>query len=208
VPHQLVPFLLVVAVLTVTPGPDMALVTRNGIRGGASTAWWTGFGCCTGIAVHATAAVGGLAGLLAASATAFTTLKLIGAGYLAYLGVRLLWESWRGGAAPVEVTPQPPPDRGGAYRQGLLCNLLNPKIALLFLTLLPQFVSAGEPRLTTSAVLAAIFLGIAVVWWRLFSLTVGGIGRLLATESVRRVVDRVTGGVLILLGIRVAVEGA
>lgn len=207
-PQQLIPFLLVVAVLTVTPGPDMVLVTRNGIRGGASVAWWTGFGCCTGIAVHATATVAGLAALLAASATAFTVLKLAGAGYLAYLGARMLWESRRGTAGPARETSRPPPDRVAAYRQGLVCNLLNPKIALLFLTLLPQFVSAGEPRLATSAVLAAVFLGIAVLWWRLFSLAVGGIGRLLGTDPVRHILDRVAGVVLIVLGVRVAFERA
>ncbi len=211
-PSLLVPFLLVVAVLTVTPGPDMALVLRNGARGGSRLAWYTGLGCCSGIAVHATAAVVGLSALLAASAVAFTVVKLVGAAYLAWLGITALWHS-RKSVRPAEDTARQGPGaataeltRRGCYRQGLLTNLLNPKIALLFLTLLPQFVAAGEPRTATSAVLAVLFLAIAVLWWRLFSLAVGGLAGLLARPRVGLVLERVTGVVLIGLGLRVALE--
>jgi threonine/homoserine/homoserine lactone efflux protein len=206
-PAQLVPFLVVVAVMTVTPGPDMALVLRNGMRGGARAAWWTGLGCCAGIAVHATAAVIGLSAVLAASATAFTVVKLAGAAYLVHLGVAALWHSRRTNPGVPEPTVPPAPaatDRATAFRQGAVSNLLNPKIALIFLTLIPQFVSAGEPALTTTAVLAAVFLGLAVVWWRVFSLAVAALGRVLSRERVRTVFDRVTGTVLIGLGLRVA----
>jgi threonine/homoserine/homoserine lactone efflux protein len=218
VPHLLVPFLLVVAVLTVTPGPDMALVLRYGARGGSRLAWYTGLGCCTGIAVHATAAVAGLSALLATSAVAFTVIKLVGAVYLAWLGLTALWHSRKGTAATgeaddagVEVMPARGAatlTRRGCYYQGLLTNLLNPKIALLFLTLLPQFVAGDEPRTATSAVLAAVFLIIAVAWWRLFSLLVGGLARLLARPAVGTALERATGVVLIGLGLRVALERA
>jgi threonine/homoserine/homoserine lactone efflux protein len=87
VPDYLVPFLVVVAILTITPGPDMALGLKNGARGGGSAAWWTGLGCCAGIAVHACAAVAGLSAILAASATVFGIVKLAGAAYLIYLGI-------------------------------------------------------------------------------------------------------------------------
>lgn len=202
-PQQLIPFLLVVAVLTVTPGPDMALVLRNGVASGPRAAWLTGLGCCTGIAVHASAAVLGLSAILAASATAFTVVKLLGAGYLVYLGAKMLWSARRG------VVAELPPARARApYRQGLLCNLLNPKIALLFLTLLPQFVGAREPRLATSAELAAVFLVIAALWWSAFAVLVGVIGRALTRARVRQVLDGLTGAVLIGLGLRVAFEHA
>ncbi|GAB4083337.1 LysE family translocator [Modestobacter muralis] len=135
-PAQLLPFLAVVAVLTLTPGPDMALVLRNGVRGGVTSAWWTGLGCCAGIAVYATAAAVGLAAVLAASATAFMVLKLVGAGYLIYLGVMALWHSRKGPAATPTETPVPTAlGRRAAFQQGLVSNLLNPKIALIFLTL-------------------------------------------------------------------------
>ncbi|SHG01386.1 LysE family translocator [Streptoalloteichus hindustanus] len=211
-PELILPFLLVVAVLTVTPGPDWAIVLRNGMRGGASLAWWTGLGCCTGIAAHAAAAVLGLSALLAASATAYTVVKLAGAAYLVYLGVTALWHARRGigaGSAPApEVAAEAgePVTRGAAFRQGVLNNLLNPKIALLFLTLLPQFVAADEPRATTSAVLAVVFLVSAVLWWRVFSFAVGALGRALTRDRVRLTLERLTGGVLVALGVRVALD--
>lgn len=212
-PRLLVPFLLVVAVLTITPGPDMVLVLRNGMRGGAPLAWATGLGCCTGIAVHASAAVLGLSALLAASAAAFTVVKLAGAVYLVWLGASALWTLWRGRGRPRSAEPPPAAaaeaavlTRRAAFRQGLLTNLLNPKIALLFLTLLPQFVAPGEPRATTSAELAVLFLLIAVLWWRLFSLAVGGLGRLLSRPRVRAGIEGTAGVVLIALGLRVALS--
>jgi threonine/homoserine/homoserine lactone efflux protein len=228
VPVLLVPFLGVVAVLTVTPGPDMLLVLRNGLRGGSRTAWFTGLGCCAGISVHATAAVLGLAAVLAASAAAYWVVKLAGAAYLTYLGLRMLLSALRptaqetapqgtplrdtrpGNAGPraPEDGPAPAgvPGRGAAFRQGLFTNLLNPKIALLFLTLLPQFVGAGEPRLRTTAVLAAIFLGLAVLWWRLFTLALDPLSRVLASPRVRRALDGVAGTLLLAIGTKVALE--
>ncbi len=211
VPHLLAPFLVVVALLTVTPGPDMVLVLRNGAAGGTAAAWRTGLGCCTGIAVHAGAAVLGLSALLAASETAYTVLKLAGAAYLVWLGLSALRGSFRAPepdlSAPVYENPgSDPRAEGGHYRQGLLTNLLNPKIALLFLTLLPQFVTTGEPRVRTTAELALVFLLIAVLWWRLFSLAVGRLGAWLARRRVRTVLDRITGSVLVGLGIRVALQ--
>jgi threonine/homoserine/homoserine lactone efflux protein len=206
VPAQLVPFLVVSIVITVTPGPDMALVLRNGMRGGSRAAWWTGLGCVCGIPAHATAAVVGLSALLAASATAFTVVKLAGAVYLVYLGASALWHTRRRSVAPSAVTARSGPDVGRleAFRQGLISNLLNPKIALLFLTLLPQFVSVGEPVASTTAVLAAVFLALAAVWWRVFSFAVAVLGRVLSGRRVRTVVERVAGTVLIGLGLRVA----
>ncbi|GAB3354963.1 LysE family translocator [Modestobacter lapidis] len=205
-PAQFLPFLAVVVVLTLAPGPDMALVLRNGVRGGARVAWWTGLGCCAGIAVYAAASAIGLAAILAASATAFMVLKFVGTAYLVYLGVMTLWHSRQQPEAAAAVTapaPAPVVRRRAAFRQGLVSNLLNPKIALIFLTLIPQFVSPGEPASTTG-VLAAAFLGLAVLWWRLFSLAVGSLGRALSRERVRTAVERVTGAVLIGLGVRVA----
>jgi threonine/homoserine/homoserine lactone efflux protein len=212
-PVLLVPFLGVVAVLTVTPGPDMLLVLRNGLRGGSRTAWFTGLGCCAGISLHATAAVLGLSAVLAASATAYSVVKLAGAAYLAYLGVRMLLSALRpaaqdtGAVALQEMASSVGTlGRGAAFRQGLFTNVLNPKIALLFLTLLPQFVGAGEPRLRTTAMLAAIFLGLAVVWWRLFTLALGPISQVLRTARVRRVLDGVAGTAMLAIGAKVALE--
>src|SRR3712207_3780701 len=98
------------------------------------------------------------------------------------------------------------PGEGSPFRQGLLTNLLNPKMALLFLTLLPQFVADGEPRVATTAVLAGVFLLNAVIWWRAFSLAIGPLGRFLSRPRVVTWFDRGTGALLVGLGVRVALE--
>lgn len=209
----MVPFLGLIVVLTITPGPDMLLVLRNGLRAGSSLAWATGVGCCTGIAVHAIAATIGLSAILAASAEAYTVVKLAGAGYLIWLGLSSLLSTFgrrrdtlselacsgRGVSAVA-------PDRRSAFCQGLLSNLLNPKIAILFLTLLPQFVADGEPRVRTTAILAASFVVVGLTFMRLFSLLVGTIARWLESGSIGTWVERITGTLLIATGIGVAAD--
>lgn len=222
-PSQLVPFLLVVIVLTVVPGPDLALGLRNSLRGGTRAMWWTGLGCCTGLLVHAAASIAGLSALLAASATAYTVVKTAGAAYLVWLGASTLWKSWRhrhdapetGDTGMLRRERNQPdtrsPDltvtRRAAFRQGLLSNLLNPKIVFLFLTLLPQFVSPGEPRIATSMQLTGVFVGVALVWWRLTSWLVGNLRELIARRRVRLVLERLTGGLMVALGLRVVLDG-
>lgn len=202
-PHQFLPFLAAVLVLTLIPGPDMALVLKNGARGGAPAAWWTGLGCCLGISGWAAASAFGLAAILAASATAFTVVKLAGAAYLVYLGAMTLWHA-RGGRETAPVgDASPAVDARAAFRQGLMSNLLNPKIALIFLTLIPQFVTPGEPALLTTTILAGTFLVWAVIWWCIFALAIGFLARALARDGVRTWIERFTGVVLIGLGLRI-----
>ena len=107
----------------------MALVLKNGARGGGSAAWWTGLGCCAGIAVHAVAAVAGLSAVLAASTTVFGIVKWIGAAYLVYLGLSSWWHSFHkdGSGHSVNGRAAAASTRAAAFRQGLLSNLLNPE---------------------------------------------------------------------------------
>lgn len=213
-PEHLLPFLGVVAVITLLPGPDMALGVRNGVRGGRRATWLTGVGCLTGLAVWGGASVLGLAALLAASGRAFDVVRLLGAAYLLVLGVGALRTAllgpreaagWRGLLA-VE-----PPARAGAagggvtwFRQGLLSNLLNPKIALLFLTLLPQFVGAHEGRAAATAELALALLALEVVWWAMFSVAVGAVTSALSRSRVRRTIEGLAGTLLVGLAVSVA----
>lgn len=209
-PTHLLPFIAVAAVITVTPGPDLALILRNGLRGGATAAWWTGLGTCCGTALHASAAVIGLSALLAASAAAFTVVKLAGATYLVFLGLSALWHTRRRGTRGPQGDPPPTPrvvvTQGMAFRQGVLNNLTNPKMVLLFLTLLPQFVSTNEPRLATTGALAVVFLVLSILWWRAVSLLVAVLSRVLSSPTARVRIDRVTGLVLIALGLTVALD--
>ena len=211
-PERLLPFLGVVGVITVIPGPDMALVLRNGMRGGARAAWLTGVGCCAGIAMWAVTSIVGVAALVAASGRAFDVLRLAGGAYLALLGVGALRSalSDRGthleAPASAAAGPVSGGDLHGAFRQGLVSNLLNPKIALLFLTLLPQFVAPGEPRAATTAELGLAFLLVGLLWMRVVSLGVAAIGRGLARPAVRRSIEGLAGTVLIGLAVRVALD--
>ena len=196
-------FAVVMAVIVVVPGPDMALVLQNGLARGRRAALETALGINAGLLVWAVAAALGIAALLHASAPAFTALKLAGAAYLVWLGLRALRDAWRGGAGPEE---RPALRQSSPFRQGLLTNLLNPKIALVFTTLIPQFVDPGKPAVAQTLLLAAIFIGMGLVWLTSYALLVAEVGELLRRSVVRRVLSAVTGTVLTALGVRLAFE--
>ena len=198
-------FVGVVAVIVILPGPDMALVLHNGLARGRRAALQTAVGINAGLLVWAVAAALGIAALLHASAAAFMALKLAGAAYLVWLGISALTRAWRGtveapalGFAGRRRTPP--------FRQGLLSNLLNPKIALVFTTLIPQFVEPGDPVVAKTLLLAAIFIGMGLLWLMSYALLVAKAGALLKRSFVRRVSNAVTGVVLTALGLRVAVS--
>jgi threonine/homoserine/homoserine lactone efflux protein len=200
---DLLAFAGVVAVIVVLPGPDMALVLQNGLAGGRRAAVETAVGISAGLLVWALAAALGIAALLHASGPAFTTLKLAGAAYLVWLGLRALAAAWRGTAADAVGRPR---RRTSPFRQGLLSNLLNPKIALVFTTLIPQFVDPGEPAVAQTLLLAAVFICMGLVWLTSYALLVAKVGELVRRPAVRRVLNAVTGTVLTALGVRLALE--
>jgi threonine/homoserine/homoserine lactone efflux protein len=152
--------------------------------------------------VWAVAAALGVAALLHASAPAFTALKLAGAAYLVWLGVRALRTACHGGGEELPARR----GTGSPFLQGLLSNVLNPKIALVFTTLIPQFVDARGPAIAQTLILAAIFIGMGLVWLTSYALLVARIGAFLRRSVVRRVLNAVTGTVLIALGLRLALE--
>lgn len=198
-------FVGVVAVIVVLPGPDMALVLQNGLARGRRAALASALGINAGLVVWALAAALGIAALLHASAPAFTALKLAGAAYLIWLGLRALWEAWRGTAHNPAERPARR-RRASPFRQGLLTNLLNPKIALVFTTLIPQFVDPGEPAVAQTLLLAGVFIVMGLVWLTAYALLVARVGALLQRSVVRRVLNTVTGTVLTALGVRVALS--
>jgi threonine/homoserine/homoserine lactone efflux protein len=201
---NVIAFVGVVGLIVVVPGPDMALVLRNGIGKGRRAAVETALGINAGLLVWAFAAALGVAALVRASEPAFTTLRIAGGVYLVWLGVRALAAAWRGGtehdrAAPARWHLSP-------FGQGLLSNLLNPKIALVFTTLIPQFVDPGRPAVPQTLLLAGIFLGMGLAWLVSYALVVARVGAVLARSGVRRALNAVTGAVLGALGVRVALE--
>jgi threonine/homoserine/homoserine lactone efflux protein len=199
-------FVGVAALVIITPGPDTALTMRNALLGGRGAGVATAAGVVAGLAVWTVAASVGLAALLVASEPAFVALKLAGAAYLVLLGAQSLVHAWRG--RPAEDGPRAGPRLGprAAWRQGLLNDLGNPKIAVFFTTLLPQFAPAHGPAFATLLGLGLLFCAMTFVWLCVYSVAVAQAGRALRRPRVRRALDAVMGAVLVALGLRVALE--
>jgi threonine/homoserine/homoserine lactone efflux protein len=194
--------LAVLALLTIAPGADMALVAKITLERGRRAALQGTLGICSGLFVHATASALGLSVVLATSAEAFTIVKLAGAAYLAYLGVQALRSSFRHAAAEVRS-----PRRGAnPYLQGVFSNVLNPKVAVFYLTFLPQFMSPGDNVLVRSLAFAVAHSVMGIVWLSAYAYVLSRISAVLGGAGVRRWLERVTGVVLIGLGARLVLE--
>jgi RhtB (resistance to homoserine/threonine) family protein len=201
-------FVGIAALVIVAPGPDTVVVTKNALLHGRRAALATSLGVNTGLLIWTLAAALGVAAVVRESAVAFTVLKLVGAVYLVWLGFQALRAAPRH-AAPdaLHTTGQNP--RVGAllgYRQGLLSNLGNPKIAVFFTGLLPQFVSPGKPVLEPFLLLGGLFVLMTVVWLCGYALVAARASALLGRPRVRAALDGVTGVVLAGLGVRLAFE--
>jgi threonine/homoserine/homoserine lactone efflux protein len=190
---HVVPFLVVAVIVVVTPGVDMALVTKNALLHGRGAALATAMGVNLGIALWTLAAALGIAAIVRASAEAFALVKFAGAVYLVYLGVQALRRRERTGVVPHRASP---------LRQGLISNALNPKIAVFFTSLLPQFGHS----LPALLVLGALFNAIGIVWLTAYALAVAHGRSALQRPRIRAALDYVSGVVLIGLGVRVALE--
>lgn len=203
--HALLSFSLVALVLTITPGLDIALVLRSALRDGRRAAVATSLGISLGVLVWGLAAAVGVSALLAASATAFTALKLVGAAYMLYLGVRMLWTALRG-VESVDLDDVPHTRGGPAehFRRGLLTNLLNPKVGAFYVAVLPQFLADGVSPAVMGVLLALVHIGETLVFYAVVISGAHAVRGLLQRPSVQRVIDGVTGTVLVLFGARLA----
>jgi RhtB (resistance to homoserine/threonine) family protein len=202
---QLLVFMGVVQLAAMAPGPDFVIVTRHAAISGRRAGMAAGLGIASGVFVWAVVAAFGVASLLAASAVAFTVVKLVGAAYLAYLGVKALISAWRRGET-VRIEGRVPTVRPWtAYRQGLLTNLLNPKCAIFFVALMPQFLS-GSPRLGATILLSALAVLVTAVWFTVLANIVGALRRFFTSTRVRRTLDSITGTILVGLGIKIALD--
>jgi threonine/homoserine/homoserine lactone efflux protein len=206
---QLLAFVGVCILITVTPGIDTALVTRNVVARGRWAGIETSLGTSCGLCVHAVAVALGVSTILLYSATLFTALKLAGAVYLGILGVLAVRGAWR--AAPETSSDAPVSRRDLApltrpYIQGLLTDLTNPKAVLFFLTFLPQFLTPSGNAVLTALSLAAIPVALNLVWLGLYSCAVGRMAPLLRRPAIRRMQEGLLGAVFIGFGIRLAFE--
>ncbi len=206
---ELIAFLGIAALVIVTPGQDTALTIRNTLFGGRRVGTATALGVAGGQAVWTLAASVGVAAVIAASEPAFVALKLAGAGYLVLLGLQTLWAAVRG-----EPHPESGERAGGgagllpskALRQGLVSNLANPKMAVFFTSLLPQFAPAEGPAFPVMLGLGLLFCAMTFAWLCGYAAAVHRARDLLRRPRVRRSLDALMGSALVALGLRLAAE--
>jgi threonine/homoserine/homoserine lactone efflux protein len=201
-------FLGISALVICTPGQDTALTIRNTLLGGRRGGVFTAVGVSVGQSVWALATSVGIAALIVASEPVFLAIRLVGAAYLVYLGAQALRRSLLGPVAGEAVS------RSGdgrltsarAFRQGVLSNLGNPKMAVFFTSLLPQFAPAGGGTFAVLLALGLAFCLLTLAWLSAYAVVVAQVGDILRRPLLRRLVDGLTGAALLAFGVRLAVE--
>jgi len=205
-------FALAATLVILAPGPDFMLVMRNTVRGGRRAGWVTGCGTLSGLTVWALAAALGLSALLRVSHVAYDVLRFCGAAYLIWLGVTSLISFRRkrtdraGPVADIAALGQAPVRPARAYLNGMLSNLLNPKISVFFMAFLPAFVPAGASTSQFSLLLGAWFIAETGLWLAVVAWLADRGVRWLRRPTVQRWLERITGIVLIGFGLRLATE--
>jgi len=213
--HAFLSFALVAGLITIIPGLDTAVVLRTAVTHGRRPAFATAAGIGTGSLIWGMAAATGISVLLTASHTAYLVLRVVGAGYLVWFGGRMLRDAFRRGPAQAEVVDQAAADdvapvqtqRPGllrAWSRGVWTNLLNPKVGVFYVAMLPQFIPAGAPHLAMGAALALVHDVEGMIWFTTLILIAHTARRLFAGGRVKRTMDAVTGLVLVGFGLRLA----
>lgn len=202
--QSLIAFTLAAALMTMTPGLDTALVLRTAAVEGARRAAFAGLGIALGCLAWGTIVAAGLGMLLAASELAYTILKWLGAGYLAWLGLGLLFS--RRETFGLDGAPAPPLRPSAWFRRGLLTNLLNPKVGAFYVSFLPQFVPAGAPVATTTLLLAGIHAALGLAWFAALILATRPVAAALRRPRTIRMLDRLTGLVFLAFAGRLALS--
>jgi threonine/homoserine/homoserine lactone efflux protein len=184
-------------VLTLTPGPATALVVRSAMRGGRRAAFLTTLGNSVGVLFWGAASAAGIAALVSASQVGFLVLKVSGALVLIALGL----QSWRRGE-----TPETRRSTGRAFRDGVVTSFANPKLAVFFVALFPQFLSGDRSTLGTGLAMALLVVGLDLVWFSTLALIVTRARRSFSRTDWARRLERLSGGVMVGLGLRLAIE--
>lgn len=202
-------FLGISIVVIVTPGPDTALTVRNTLLGGRGGGIATALGVAAGQMLWALATSAGVVALLLASEVVFQALKLAGAAYLVYLGLQALVDALRKGSSYAAAASASPAGRlrpAVAFRQGLISDLANPKMAAFFASVLPQFAPEGQGVFSALALLGLSFALLTVAWLTLYAVVLSAAGRLWQSSRLRHWLAGLSGGVLVALGLRLATE--
>ncbi len=201
--HHFTLFLTTGILLNLTPGPDTAYILGRSIAQGRRAGVASAFGISLGSIGHTIAAALGLSAFLAASAWAFTVVKFVGGAYLIYLGVRMILS--RAGELNI-----PSNFRNGeaaaAFRQGIITNLLNPKVALFFLAFLPQFIDPAAPmKVPAFIILGLTFVATGTIWCLILAWSASAFGeKLRGSTTIANILNRTVGSLFVFLGLRLA----
>ncbi|NVI91468.1 LysE family translocator [Actinomadura sp. BRA 177] len=196
-------FAAMAALLTITPGVDTMLVLRGTVTGGRRTGLLASCGVVTGLVCWAMTSAVGLTALLAASRLAFDVLRVAGACYLLWLGGRALWNARRPSTTEV---PEARFSGLTAFRTGLTTNVLNPKVGVFYMSLLPQFVPDGASVFWTSMLFAVIHAAESLLWLALIVCAAGAARRALSRPTVKRRLQQLTGTAFLAFGLRLAID--
>ena len=205
-PVHLPVYVGIVIAIILLPGPDTAVVTKNALIHGREAALGSAIGSNVGVSIWTLATALGLAAVLKSSATVYDALKLIGALYLVWIGLRTLWDSRRAGDGDGSASSRRVVDARGGFRQGLMTDLANPKVGIFFTSLLPQFVSPHGSPLLQMLLLGAIYIAFSLVWMCGYALAAVRLSHVLSRAKVKAGIDRFSGVVLVGVGIRLAIE--
>ncbi|MET3292901.1 UNVERIFIED_CONTAM: RhtB (resistance to homoserine/threonine) family protein [Brevibacillus sp. OAP136] len=199
-------FVLMATILVILPGPDTGLTTQNTIMHGKKGGFQTMLGISCGLVIHTAAAVLGLSAILVKSAVLFSIFKYVGAVYLLYLGIKSLWALKNKAAQEPDETGVHKHQGKSSFRQGFLTNLLNPKVAVFFLTFLPQFVDTHSNTLWQFLLMGVTYTAITIAWFVFYVLLINTLSVWMKKPAVQRAIQGVSGLVLVGFGIRLALE--
>lgn len=200
-------FIIACVLLIILPGPDTAIVTKNTVVAGRKGGMQTMLGSCVGLSIHTIAAVAGLSAIIVKSAVAFTVLKYVGAAYLCYLGVRTLM-NMRAKKTDVDEELLVEAKGSSYFKQGFITNVTNPKVAVFFLTFLPQFLAPGADAFWSFLVMGIIYTVLTFAWFFFYVVLLDKVRNFMKRPATQASIEAITGVVLIGFGIKLAFEKA
>lgn len=202
-------FVLMCILLILLPGPDTAIATRNTVTAGTKGGFKTMLGTCCALLIHTSAAVFGLSAIIVKSALLFSVFKYVGAVYLVYLGIKTLWGLKNNQADNGTVVPAKSSyESHSCFKQGFLTNLLNPKVAVFFLTFLPQFVDPGNKTFLPFLIMGITYTVLTALWCIFYIYLLNQISTFMKKPRTQAIFEGLTGTVLIGFGIKLALEKA
>jgi RhtB (resistance to homoserine/threonine) family protein len=205
-------FLVMCILLIILPGPDTAIATKNTLTVSRKGGLQTILGSCCGLLIHTCAAVIGLSAIIVKSAYIFAVLKYVGAVYLCYLGIKTLWTlrtiRTQSPVVQDEASIEHKYSQQSCFKQGFLTNVTNPKVAVFFLTFLPQFVDGNSGTFFPFLIMGLIYTALTMLWFIFYVYLLDRISAFMKKPSTKAVIEGLTGAILIAFGIKLAFEKA